>query len=927
MTSNNSVISEDMLENLTFTRSTWWSEFFESFSVREEGEIYDVEEIDETFLDDSLDEEQMEYCEGAEEDDAPEDIEHHSLLKAITLNEKISFVESSEIQDILNATLPVLEEHERKWKNAGLQSILNTFDSVRIKKEVGGWMRRNHSVTTTEVESDSSTDSSISFDTGNYIRTTKKMHMKSGLSRIESMRRLNSKQIRHNHGMIIEATRYRAYKCDCCNYNLNRAPKIQQSKIIEKQASQSMIASCSMSRPNSLNRDQFVSFKTTKYDTPPRSSPPKNNFINTAPPKITTKRMAALKARENLTKMHKTKSKNSEKMARIDRKQQTSESIKDFNLATITETNKPFSLSSEDFKENTFLTNVENICNSTALNGVAARKQLISRPPTITESSETIPSTPRDKGMPNQNNCRTTTSKCYAVANKCLPTIRKQSISLSDSPHRSKAGLKNIYKSKEPNLVNATRELEICSPPPEGRFSYMDTPHRSKAGLKNFYKSKEPNKVKATRELEICSTPPEGRFSYMDTPHRSKAGLKNFYKSNEPNKVKATRELEICSTPPEGRFSYMDTPHRSKAGLKNFYKSNEPNKVKATRELEQKTKSIKAFDPEEKRTLKSIDSVDLISSPSTTDSEEIVKTVRKPTKTPKTREFVKDFNLATITETNKPFSLPSENFKENTFLKTVENICNSTALNGVAARKQLISRPPTINESSGTIPSTPREKGMPNQNNCRATTSKCYAVANKCLPTISEHSISLSDSPHGSKAGLKNIYKSKESNEVKAGRELEICSSPPEEGRFSGTAIQDTPNPRYGKKEETIVRNERKSPVGASNVSPVRLNADTPTKSITQQRIDKRIPIYKPQQKQQTSDSNFEVTRELLSSVIGEEKARRFFKYNLGAVIFPITSTVYYCPPEKELCSSDSDDDPLDKFGRYGELNESVQHN
>ncbi|XP_054726588.1 uncharacterized protein LOC129236306 [Anastrepha obliqua] len=885
MTSNNSVISEDMLENLTFTRSTWWSEFFESFSVREEGEIYDVEEIDEQFLDDSLDEEQMEYCEGAEEDDAPEDIEHNSLLKAITLNEKISFVESSEIQDILNATLPVLEEHERKWKNAGLQSILNTFDSVRIKKEVGGWMRRNHSATITDVESDSSTDSSISWDTGNYIRTTKKMHMKSGLNRIESMRRLNSKQSRHNHGMIIETTRYRAYKCDCCNYNRNRAIKIRQSKIIEQQASQSMIASCSMSRSNSLNRDQIVSLKTTKYDTPPRSSPPKDNFINTAPPKITTKRMAALKARENLTKMHKTKSKDSKKMARIVRKQQTSESIKDFNLATITETNKPFSLSSEDFKENTFLTNVENICNSTALNGVAARKQLISRPPTITESSETIPSTPSDKGMPKQNICRATTSKCYTVAIKCVPTISEHSISLSDSPHRSKAGLKNIYKSKEPN------------------------------------------KVKATRELEICSTPPEGRFFYMDMPHRSKAGLKNFYKSKEPNKVKGTRELEICSTPPEGRFSYMDTPHRSKAGLKNFYKSKEPNKVKGTRELEQKTKSIKAFDPEEKRTLKSINNVDLISSPSTTDSEEIVKTVRKPTKTPKTREFIKDFNLATITETNKPFSLSSENFKEHTFLTRVENICNSTALNGVAARKQLISRSPTRNESSEIIPSTPRDKGMPNQNNCRATTSKRYAVANKCLPTINEHSISLSDTPKISEAELKKNYKSKEPNEVKAGRELEICASPPEEGRFSGTAIQDTPNPRYGKKEKTIARNERKSPVGASNVSPVRLNADTPTKSITQQRIDKRIPIYKPQQKQQTSDSNFEVTRELLSSVIGEEKARRFFKYNLGAVIFPITSTVYYCPPEKELSSSDSDDDPLDKIGRYGELNESVQHN
>lgn len=37
----------------------------------------------------------------------------------------------AEIEEILNQTVPVVEEHKRKWREAGLDRILDTFDESR----------------------------------------------------------------------------------------------------------------------------------------------------------------------------------------------------------------------------------------------------------------------------------------------------------------------------------------------------------------------------------------------------------------------------------------------------------------------------------------------------------------------------------------------------------------------------------------------------------------------------------------------------------------------------------------------------------------------------------------------------------------------------------------------------------------------------
>ncbi|XP_046866209.1 uncharacterized protein LOC6651652 isoform X2 [Drosophila willistoni] len=100
--------------------------------------------------------------------------------------------EIAEVQEILNQTLPILEEHKRKWKEAGLDRILNTFDVEKIEHHVGQWLRRNNSVYMDKSpvsESPSAHDATLSdneslhsVDTARYIRQSRKRNPSSSTS-------------------------------------------------------------------------------------------------------------------------------------------------------------------------------------------------------------------------------------------------------------------------------------------------------------------------------------------------------------------------------------------------------------------------------------------------------------------------------------------------------------------------------------------------------------------------------------------------------------------------------------------------------------------------------------------------------------------------------------------------------------------------
>ncbi|KAM7360111.1 chromosome alignment defect 1 [Cochliomyia hominivorax] len=116
----------------------------------------------------------------------------------------------------------------------------------------------------------------------------------------------------------------------------------------------------------------------------------------------------------------------------------------------------------------------------------------------------------------------------------------------------------------------------------------------------------------------------------------------------------------------------------------------------------------------------------------------------------------------------------------------------------------------------------------------------------------------------------------------------------------------------------------------------VEININTTNASTNPQDPTKGIIIYAPDNRSMapahsfTNDGYFTITKEHLSSIIGEKAAERFLKYYIGRKRFNSNSTVYFKPPTTKssnsknasICS-DSDDD-LESLGQYGDLYESL---
>ncbi|KAH8310658.1 hypothetical protein KR044_002401 [Drosophila immigrans] len=136
----------ESLESLTFERSKIWANFLTDCEKIENGEELDVSVFEDLFVEqeDEDDEEQsmLEY-EEAEEDVVEDDI--NNTTQCMTHAELTQMLSSGSNKELLDQTMPIVEEHMRKWREAGLDRILNTFDAGKIERHVGGWMRRNNS--------------------------------------------------------------------------------------------------------------------------------------------------------------------------------------------------------------------------------------------------------------------------------------------------------------------------------------------------------------------------------------------------------------------------------------------------------------------------------------------------------------------------------------------------------------------------------------------------------------------------------------------------------------------------------------------------------------------------------------------------------------------------------------------------------------
>ncbi|XP_017473019.1 PREDICTED: uncharacterized protein LOC108363992 isoform X2 [Rhagoletis zephyria] len=701
MASSNGFINLTTLDELTFKRSKWWSSFLEGLGEHDSTEVFYLDELEEKYKDEFADLDGRNNTKEAEESDVAEDIEQ-SMLKGMTELERNSFLESSDVQDILNATRPILEEHDRKWKKAGLDRILNTFDSVRIEKEVGDWMRRNHSTAIANCESGDHTDSSSSCDTERYILSTRKNGFRRRSS-IRSIKRFkNSQKLRHKHGMLIERHMYRAYKCNCCKHKFNGSNQLVWE----------------------------------------------------------------------------------------------SESV---GLEDTTDT--------DDYDDD--------------------NERRISMHPV------------------NLRRCR------------CEPPLKRQYDTSTDSDYVS---LKNPTISRRSLHYTCVEQLcfkgrddlrnKQCSnrrPRPSIRLALMEPNYET------------PPKWSSVRD-NITNTAPS-KFSKKRVAAK-KALAKIITKGNLANAKRLSIETQVKDSSDECNSTFEKDLKKAIA-----------------LSLETKAETCKNGTESKKEDLLNSDLIQPIKNfnsnmvviLSSTDSERSSK---------QTNGYSKKLTTQTTTKIGKR---ATEDTKENTFLSNAENICNSTALNGAAARKQLISRLPTISENTA-------HKIFHDTLFKDDATPKAAA---RCLTTV----------------GKSSMLDTTALNDIKVGKEF-ITLPSPEQGRtMPRVCVSET---------KRILKPQIVSRGGKSAIGP------SITEKVNKKQKPARILLYKPQQKQQLQGAYFQVTKELLSDVIGEKDACRFLKHHLGRLSFPNTSTVYYCPPEEELSSSDSDDDPLQKVGRCGELYESV---
>uniref|UniRef100_A0A0A1WKD3 Uncharacterized protein n=1 Tax=Zeugodacus cucurbitae TaxID=28588 RepID=A0A0A1WKD3_ZEUCU len=396
------IINVNTLEELEYRRCTWWSSFLENMSEREDGEVYDVNSIAEKFDDDTSSDDADE----AEEVQVLEDIEYHNLMNQSTQQEKTTFImESEEMQDILNSTRPILKEHELKLKASGLERIMNTFDSARIEREVGGWMRRNRSAITTQaaIQTDSDTDSSMSCEDDHYIRSVQNCHHMRKPKHIQYFKKCKSYQTACcKYGMLVEPKPHRSYTCNCYKYNSMRSPKCwkmpstDEPEIIDKRYGKhkhkmrNCIPECGSSSASDYDCQERLCFKRNMtpsshterladkrcfktvgkpmlqngsgtrmmsmmenvYETPTKSTVAKASIPNTAPSKISTKRGAARKALSLLNTNNKKGNAKSTKSKRTVKTQENQKSSSEGNTTFENDLKSAIALSLQSLKQN-----------------------------------------------------------------------------------------------------------------------------------------------------------------------------------------------------------------------------------------------------------------------------------------------------------------------------------------------------------------------------------------------------------------------------------------------------------------------------------------------------------------------------------------------------------------------------------------------
>ncbi|XP_067618147.1 micronuclear linker histone polyprotein isoform X2 [Eurosta solidaginis] len=840
-----------------------------------------VNDIETLYYNDAAEDDWKDFEEAEEASENAPDIDE---LVVTTIEERKSFIESNEAQDILNATLPVLKEHQRKWESAGLNQILDTFDSARIEEQVGGWLKRNHSISqqhnryTTATDSDES-GSLLSSETADYIRTArKKSHSQQRRSCIGSIGRLKKfRKIHHNHRTIIETTTYRAYNCNCGKYNSNCGDRSSEPfadtnrrsasfkkkcGILEQRERIIMNRECSSSSdaddvsyqnrtlsraPKLFNhkhsalvchkalhigdRDGLISMIDTKFKTPPRSSINKLDFTKTAPSRLNQKRRAAVVAMQKLC---------DKDMTKLDATQ-VSQNVEDHSSTSED--------ADESFKRNLELAialSMKTLKISRKKNTHLEKK---SQRDSSSNSRSSISSVANGYQRKPLNDTKSSQQK---------PMLSDRIIDNEDMKENTFfANLGNVCNSTA--LNSAMAKLEITS---VGTRKIRTSPSSSNSDsslamgetiidVQNNEHSKNQNMPLASQKLDavagthkIVNNPglqTQAKRNSIGSVKKSAAGLNNF---------KVFRKKDYQSDEPKCIYADQKTEENSSDDNDATFKNNLDTVVTASMQSNKKKQKATPLFKKNRRDSSSNSFRSTVSS-SSTDKMTTLNT--STIKLPQNRTS----SISRKLKHNK------EDTKESTFLTNQGNICNSTALNNAveAVRQQL----PIIAESIEKQSEETPKKSI----RCITNKTDMQEIRTSKITCNTYHSTALSKSTVNKKLVVPH------------------AATPQKQQRNSITS---------GRRSE--IRNVK-------NVDK-KLN---------------RILVYKPSlQSEHISNGNIKVTQEMLNGIIGVKNAARFFKHNLKQLTFPKTSTIYFCPPKKELSSSDSEDDPVELAGLCGEL-------
>ncbi|XP_017118570.1 uncharacterized protein LOC108140377 [Drosophila elegans] len=204
------LVNEETLEAMAYERSMVWSSVLKDFSNMGDGMELDVAQFDDLFQDEDDDNPDLQDEEEAAEDNVPDaklELGHINTTTASVAELTLLLCAGkddetkAEIEEFLNQTVPVVEGHKRKWREAGLDRILDTFDEKQIEHHVGSWMRRHNNVYLEATSpkylhseahsiSDQSDESLHSIDTARYIQQSRrrKAHLTSKNSNMTTIK-------------------------------------------------------------------------------------------------------------------------------------------------------------------------------------------------------------------------------------------------------------------------------------------------------------------------------------------------------------------------------------------------------------------------------------------------------------------------------------------------------------------------------------------------------------------------------------------------------------------------------------------------------------------------------------------------------------------------------------------------------------------